>query len=309
MRELLLFIIYLAIFMAGMAILRIGLFNISGDKLKRVLKRVTHTPVRGFFVGIFITGILQSSSAVMVMTIGLVSTGSLNFTQTIGIILGTNIGSTFTTEFMTIPLEKWTVHGALLGALLWLIPHILAKSFGTTLIGLSCVIAAINGFKTLAVPVSSFDSVQQLLLSMENNLFIALCTGMVVTAIIHSSSAMTGIAMGFLAAGEMSVPAGIAIMLGSNIGTCITAYMASLGAGKEARFTSYAHIWLNLIGVAIFFPFISPLERLAALFTEQKDIQLAHASVIFNILSSLLALPFTEKFTKFIMLVHNRESK
>ncbi|MBM7691813.1 phosphate:Na+ symporter [Peribacillus deserti] len=309
MRELLYFIIYLAIFLAGMAILRIGLFNVSGDKLKRFLKRVTHTPVRGFFVGIIITGILQSSSAVMVMTIGLVSTGSLNFTQTIGIILGTNIGSTFTTEFMTIPLERWTVPGAVFGAILWLVPHILAKSAGTSLIGLSCVIAAINGFKKLAEPISSFDSVQHLLTSMESNLFIALFTGMAVTAIIHSSSAMTGIAMGFLAAGEMSVPAGIAIMLGSNIGTCVTAYMASLGAGKEARFTSYAHIWLNLIGVAIFFPFISSLEKLAALFTVQKDVQLAHASVIFNILSSLIALPFTEKFTKFIMFIHNRKSK
>ncbi|WP_026692850.1 Na/Pi symporter [Peribacillus kribbensis] len=306
MKELLSFGIFLGLFLAGMAILRIGLFNASGKRLKVFLKRVTRTPVRGFFVGIFVTGILQSSSAVMVMTIGLVSAGSLTFPQTIGIILGTNIGSTFTTEFMTVPLEEWTIPGAILGCCLWFIPHVISKSIGTTLIGLSFVIAAINGFKTLAGPISSYELVQHLLLSMEKHLVIALTIGMIITAIIHSSSAMTGIAMGFLAAGELSVPAGIAIMLGSNIGTCITAFMASVGSGKEAKFTSYAHIWLNIIGVSLFFPFIPFLQSFASIFTDQKDLQLAHASVIFNVLSSLMALPFTNTFTRLIIRMHGR---
>ncbi|WP_409289355.1 Na/Pi symporter [Peribacillus sp. SCS-37] len=307
MREILAFSIFLLIFLSGMSILRIGLFNASGEKLKRFLERTTKTPVKGFFMGIIITGILQSSSAVMVMTIGLVSSGSLTFSKTIGIILGTNVGSTFTTEFMAIPLEKWAVPGALLGAVLWLFPHIICKSTGTTLIGLSFVITAINGFKNLAGPVSSLDSVQKLLTGMEDNLFLALCTGMVITAIIHSSSAMTGIAMGFLAAGQMDIQAGIAIMLGSNIGTCITAYMAAFGAGKEARFTSYAHIWLNLIGAALFYPLIPALEKLVSALTEEKDLMLAHASVIFNVAVSLAALPFTDKFTALILRFHNKK--
>ncbi|PLT34653.1 Na/Pi symporter [Bacillus sp. V5-8f] len=308
MRELLLFIIYILVFLTGMALLRIGLFNLSGQSLKAVLSKVTGTPLKGFITGTFITGLLQSSSAVMVMTVGLVSAGSLSFSQTIGIILGSNIGSTLTAEFMTISLETYILPGAAAGALLWLIPKTVCKSIGTAMIGLASIFTAMNGFKNLAGPISSFSITDTLIQSMENNLFIAILIGMAFTALIHSSSATIGIAMSFLAGGELTVFTGIAIMLGSNIGTCITGYMASLGSGDQARFTAYAHIWLNVLGVLAFIPLIGPLEDAAAFFTSNKAVQLAHAGVLFNVITSMAVLPFSGSFSKFILLLHGPSS-
>lgn len=112
--------------------------------------------------------------------------------------------------------------------------------------------------------------------------------------------------MSFVASGELTVASAIIVMLGANIGSCVTGYMASIGSGKEATITAYAHIWLNIIGVMIFLPLVHQLEHFAAFFTTNKETQLAHASVIFNVISSLVVLPFTKQFAAFILLIHDR---
>ncbi|MFD6439202.1 Na/Pi symporter [Peribacillus sp. NPDC060186] len=309
MYELFLFLLFIAIFLAGMAVLRIGLFNMSGAALKTFLSKVTDKPWKGFFAGTIFTGVLQSSSAVMVMTVGLVSAGSLTFPQTIGIILGTNIGSTFTAEFMTISLDRWIIPGVISGAILCLMPKVLLKSTGMSLIGISAIFAAMSGFKMLSTPIAVYPSVQTLISNIEDHMSIALLAGILLTAMIHSSSATIGIAMSFLMSGELSVASAIIMMLGSNIGTCITGYMASIGSGRQAAFTAYAHIWLNVIGVAAFLPFVDVLERTAAFFTNNPGTQLAHASVIFNIVTSLIVLPFAHQFSNFILLIHRPQIK
>ncbi|WP_374721698.1 Na/Pi symporter [Peribacillus tepidiphilus] len=307
MRELFLFIVFLLVFLLGMNFLRAGLFNLSGERLKNTLQRVTDKPWKGFIAGTIVTAVLQSSSAVTVMTVGLVSAGSLSFSQTIGIILGSNIGTTVTAEFMTFSLSKWIVPGAVIGALFILFSSFFLRSLGFVIFGMSSIFAAMEGFKSLAIPLSRYDFVSNALLMIENHLLMALLIGMIMTAMIHSSSAMIGICMSFLSTGDLTVSASIAIMLGSNIGTCITAYMASIGAGKEAAFTAYAHIWLNLLGSILFFPFIDELGTAAAFFTSEKNVQLAHASVIFNVICSIIVLPFSTLFATLIIKVHGRK--
>ena len=127
---------------------------------------------------------------------------------------------------------------------------------------------------------------------MNEHFVLALFVGIILTALIHSSSATIGITMSFVANGELSVYSAIIIMLGANIGSCVTGYMASIGSGKEATITSYAHIWLNIIGVLLFLPFVNQLEHFTAFFTTNKETQIAHAAVIFNVVSSLIVLPF-----------------
>ncbi|MFJ7754977.1 Na/Pi symporter [Peribacillus muralis] len=309
MYELFLFGFYIAMFLAGMSVLRIGLFNMSGAALKTFLSKVTDKPWKGFIAGTIFTGILQSSSAVMVMTVGLVSAGSLTFPQTIGIILGTNIGSTLTTEFMSFTLDRWIIPGVICGALLCFMPKVLPRSLGMTLIGISAIFAAMGGFKTLSTPIAAYPAIQTLISYIEGHMSYALLAGIALTALIHSSSVTIGIAMSFLMNGELSVSSAIIIMLGSNIGTCITGYMASIGSGRQAAFTAYAHIWLNVLGVAAFLPFVDILERTAAFFTENEATQLAHASVIFNILTSLAVLPFARQFSTYILWVHRANIK
>ena len=234
MVQLLLFFLLIGLFIYGMTLLRSGLFNLSAGSLKNWLAAVTNSPWKGTVMGTIVTAVLQSSSAVMIITIGMVSARMLTFPQTIGIILGTNIGTTFTTELITFNIESYIVPLAAAGSILAVMKNKSLRSSGLALLGLSAVFAAMRGFEYLAGSVKDNDMVNQWLLTLDGNYLFAVAAGIVLTAIIQSSTATTGIIMGFLTAGAMDLDTGIAIMLGSNIGTCVDAYLASIGSGKEA---------------------------------------------------------------------------
>lgn len=284
-----------------------GLFNASAQSLERWLIKLTDTPLRGLLVGTIVTGILQSSSAVMVITIGLLSARIMTFRQSIGIILGTNIGTTFTTEFITFDINSILVPMAVIGAVLLLIGNTKIRSLGVVLLGLSFVFTAMNGFEYLAGPVSNLSFMSESISHLKDSHFVSVLAGVGVTAIIQSSTATTGIVMGFLSTNVFGIETGIAIMLGANIGTCITGYIASIGSGEDSKLCAYAHIWLNLLGVIVFFPFISMLADFASTLAGKPEVQLAHISVVFNCISSVLVLPFAYKFGDFIIHVHGKK--
>lgn len=306
MVQLFFFILLIGLFIYGMVLLRSGLFNLSADSLKLWLTKVTNTPWKGLLAGIGITCILQSSSAVMVITIGLISARLLTFPQSIGIILGTNIGTTLTTELITFNIESILVPLAVLGALFLLIGKRNMRSIGLILLGISAVFAAMSGFEFMAEPLRSIKIIDHLLLTLDNSYFYSILAGTIITGIIQSSTATTGIIMGFLTNHAIKLDTGVAIMLGSNIGTCITAFLASIGAGREARLSAYAHICLNIIGVALFYPFISLLTNIGLQLASQADVQLAHISVLFNVVSSLVVLPFAISYGKLIIKIFDR---
>lgn len=303
-----LFLLYIILFLIAMRLLRSGLFKLTGEKLNNKLQAVTSTTTKGFFTGMIFTAILQSSSAVMVMTVGLVSVGALSFQQSIGIILGSNIGTTVTAEFMTFSIKNWITPGLFIGFLLMLINKHSLRPIGQSIFGLFLIFFSIQGFTSLAKPLSEYPLFTQIVFQLEQHIFMAIIAGAILTAIIHSSTATIAIAMGFIAGEELSVLAGIALMLGSNIGTCVTGYMASIRAGIDAKLTAYAHIWLNILGVALFYPFIEQLSVAAAFFTDEKHVQLAHASVIFNLICSIIALPFVKYFNSFIIRLHGNKA-
>jgi phosphate:Na+ symporter len=304
--QLLLFLLLIGIFIYGMTLLRSGLFNLSADSLKTWLAVLTNAPWKGLLIGTLITAILQSSSAVMIITIGMVSARMLTFPQTIGIILGTNIGTTFTTELITFNIESYIIPIAVAGSILAVMNRKNLQSAGLALLGISAVFAAMRGFEYLAGSLKNIDWVNQMLLALDGSHLYAVFAGIIITAIIQSSTATTGIIMGFLTAGTMDLNTAIAIMLGSNIGTCVDAYLASIGSGREAKLSAYAHIWLNCIGVAAFYPFIDLLAALGQNAADHADVQLAHISVLFNVISSLLVLPFAHQFGRFIIRLHDR---
>ena len=299
-----LFAVYVAIFIFGMTVMRTGLFNLSGDRVKKWLILFTDNPIKGLVTGMLITAIVQSSSAVMILVVSLIATGYLTFKQSIGIILGTNIGTTFTTELITFDIYEAILPLLLVGFLCLFIKHVQIFSTGALLFGLGCIFVAMNGFEQLARPLSLIPAVHSIFQSTNSNEFIGIGLGTVMTAIIQSSTATTGIIMGFLSEHVLTLNAGIAVVLGSNIGTCITAYLASIGSTKEARLAAYAHIWLNIIGVMAFIPLINWLGNIAMSLTTLPDVQLAHVSLIFNVLTSLIALPFAGLLATFITKVH-----
>ncbi|MDR7000408.1 Na/Pi symporter [Neobacillus niacini] len=308
MLYILLFVLCILLFIFGMTIIRFGLFNLSAEKLRTWLIKLTSTPLKGMVTGTFITALLQSSSAVMVITIGLISARIMTFPQSIGIILGTNIGTTFKTELITFDIDAILAPLAILGAFLIILKNRKAKSIGMLLLGIASVFTAMKGFELLAHPLTSLSYINKFILSINDHIFLSLLTGTIITAIIQSSTAMTGIAMGFLTAGLLQLNAGIAIMLGANIGTCITAIIASIGGGKESRLAAYAHVWLNVFGVALFIPLIPYLSEHADLLAHQKDVQLAHISVIFNVVTSIIILPFATKFGEMILYLHGKKA-
>ncbi|MED3563710.1 Na/Pi symporter [Bacillus xiapuensis] len=308
MLYILLFVLCILLFIFGMTIIRFGLFNLSAEKLKTWLIKLTSTPLKGMATGTFITALLQSSSAVMVITIGLISARIMTFPQSIGIILGTNIGTTFKTELITFDIDAILAPLAITGAILMILKNQKAKSMGMLLFGIASVFTAMKGFELLAHPLTSLSFINKFILSINDHIFLSLLTGTVITSIIQSSTAMTGIAMGFLTAGLLQLDAGIAIMLGANIGTCITAVIASIGGGKESRLAAYAHVWLNVFGVALFIPLIPYLSEHAGVLASHKDVQLAHISVIFNVVTSILVLPFATKFGEMILYLHGKKA-
>ncbi|MFD0827496.1 Na/Pi symporter [Neobacillus sp. M.A.Huq-85] len=308
MLYIILFVLCILLFIFGMTIIRFGLFNLSAEKLRTWLIKLTSTPLKGMVTGTFITALLQSSSAVMVITIGLISARIMTFPQSIGIILGTNIGTTFKTELITFDIDAILAPLAILGAFLIILKNRKARSIGMLLFGIASVFTAMKGFELLAHPLTSLSYINKFILSINDHIFLSLLTGTIITAIIQSSTAMTGIAMGFLTAGLLQLDAGIAIMLGANIGTCITAIIASIGGGKESRLAAYAHVWLNVFGVALFIPLIPYLSEHAELLASHKDVQLAHISVIFNVATSIIVLPFATKFGEMILYLHGKRA-
>ncbi|WP_325050487.1 Na/Pi symporter [Falsibacillus albus] len=299
-----LFCLLIVCFILGMTWMRIGLYNLSGKQLKGWMHSFTASPLKGMAAGTVATGILHSSSAVMVMTVGFVSAGILTFPQSIGIILGTNIGTTFTLEFISFPIDAFIIPSIIAGACLLAMKQPKLKSLGWVLVGLGMIFTAMRGFEWLAQPLFGYKFVQSGFSLMNRHLLYSMLFGIILTAIVQSSTATTGMMMSFLQAGIVPLESGIAFMIGANIGTCITGLIAAVGANKEAKRTAYAHIWLNVGGAILFYPMIHLLGEISSSFTTTPSMQLAHASVIYNLVCSLLVLPFAEKFGRLIMKVH-----
>ncbi|OHR73906.1 hypothetical protein HMPREF3291_04790 [Bacillus sp. HMSC76G11] len=299
------FLLYLIVFLAGMHLLKKGLSILSGHAMRNWIYACINHPVKAFMAGIIFTGILQSSSAVMVIVIGLVSAGVISFKQTIGIILGTNIGSTFTTQLITLDIGSLILPLFIIGFLCFFMGVVLKKGalirMCAAFMGLGALFSAMSGFGRLAYPLSQLELVNELLLYTNEHSFAGVISGTLLTAIIHSSAATVGIIMSFLNADILTLSAGIAYVLGANIGTCITGWMAAAAANQEAKLTAYAHIWVNVIGAAAFYPFISVCSAAVQNLSSQPDLQLAHFSLIFNVISSLALLPFANAFGSFVV--------
>lgn len=302
------FIILALLFLLGMTWMRIGLFNLSGSAMEDWLKKVTNSPFKGMLAGIAMTAVLQSSSAVTVIAVGLVSARILTFPQTIGIILGTNIGTTITLEFFTFDLSKIILPLLTIGLIFQFLKNAKVKSAGFILLGIGIIFTSMNGFEWLASSLENVSAIDNLISLMGNSTIFSFLAGTLLTALIQSSTVVTGISMSFLATGTFPLETGLAIMLGANLGTCATALFASIGAGNEARLTAFAHIWLNLAGALLFLPLINILANVSMTLTYSPETQLAHASVIYNVICSILVLPIAQQFGKFVIWMHGKKN-
>ncbi|WP_416149312.1 Na/Pi symporter [Salipaludibacillus sp. HK11] len=301
-----LFAIYLSLFLFGMVVMRHGLLMRFKGAIPSLFIKLVDRPWKGLLIGLILTSLLQSSSAVMVIIVGFVSVGILSFYSSIGIMLGANIGTVMTLEVLAFDLSSFIFPFLLLGVLFLFSKKETVFSYGCFFFGLAMMITAIRGFEGLAYLLSSIPTVYDWFVFTSNSNTIALVIGTLLSSVIQSSSAVTAMTMSFIGENLLTLQSSIAIMFGANIGTCITAWFASIGGAQEAKLTAYANIWLNIVGVLLFFPFIEYFTTFISFTSEFPAQQLAHAALIFNVVCSLIVLPFAKPFVSFIIIIHGK---
>lgn len=293
----------LAIFLFGMKAMEWALHSWAGRYLEAVLERFTRTPARGMLAATGITAVLQSSTAVTVITIGLVNAGVMRFPQTLGIILGSNIGTCITTELVGLNLNRLAMPLMLASAGVWFtalcIPETRFRAhrlrslrlLPLAVFGFACILLGMKVMQSIMPELQSRGMFAWFVHQSQQSLLWGIIAGAVLTAILHSGAVTIAMAMGLAAIEAISPALGIAIVIGANVGTCVTALMASIGGSRFGVYVAWSHILLNVGGALLFYPFIGMLETITRIFSENPGGQVAHAQTIFNIVCSILALP------------------
>ncbi len=268
-------------------------------RLKHLLKRFTDTPTKGFIFGTAATMILQSSSAITVITIGLVNARLLTFYQAIGIVLGTNVGTTFTTQMVAFELKNLIFPMLIIGIVFYIMPLKTVRLGGKVLLSFALVLIGLN---LMTWSTSQFGNNSLFLLmwsKLDNSILYSISLGVLSTALLQSSSGVTAILLAIAPHGYLSLTTAIAVILGSNVGTCFTAMLAVIHSSAAARKVALAHIVLNLGGLILLFPFISNFSTLIEMTSSSLPRQIANAQTIYNVLISLMVLPFAKQFANF----------
>lgn len=307
LHELLLpFGIGLSVLLFGMKAMEIGVHEWAGPFLTGLLRRFTGTPLRGLLTGTLATVAIQSSDAVTIITIGLVNAGVLTFRQTLGVVLGANVGASLTADMLALDMSSEALPLLLASGAGWfaflLLPKLpvspgLKRASGTlrplclSLSGFACILIGLERMYEIVPALQSHGLFGWFLEQSQQSLVWGLAAGAVVTAVIQSSAATMAVTMGLAAVHAVSVELGIAIVLGANIGTCSTALLACIGGTKAGRYVAWSHIALNLFGSLLFFPMIDTLAYASSLWTVSPYEQIARAQTLFNVCCSLIALP------------------
>ncbi|MDI6812852.1 MAG: Na/Pi symporter [Desulfitobacteriaceae bacterium] len=286
--------------LGGMVILRQGLQRLAGTRLRRVIIWMALNPWRAFLSGTVVTALVQSSSILTVMTVSFVDAGLLPFANALYLILGSNIGTTVTTQLLAFPLDSFSYYAMLLGSLGFLFLNSRWRYLALGLLGLGLLFFGLMTLETGLEPFVNQAGIQHFIHSLGDHHWRGVAAGALLSALLHSSSATTGIVMLLTEEGWLTLPTAIAFVLGANIGTCFTAVLASLATETAARRVAYFHILLNVFGVLVFLPFLHPFVSLLTHLGGNLARQVANAHTLFNIISSLLAFPLVPAATRLL---------
>jgi len=282
----------LALFLYGLRVLSSALKRAIGERMRALLERLTGKAYRGVIVGAVTSGILQSSSMTMVLLIGLINAGALQLAQGISVMLGAEIGTTLTAQIIAFKIGNYYLPIIAIGFVLSEIFRgkktgdvgRIVLGFGLLFLGMTILSEGLKGL-------AQSNIVLELLKSCGSNILLGVVVGAAVTAVIQSSSAMTALIISMGAAGVLTLPAAIALALGANIGTTVTAQIASIGSPVSSRRLAMAQLLVNVLGVAIFIPFVPWYARVMALTSASLPRQIANAHTFFNVAVTLALIP------------------
>ena len=291
----------LGMFLYGMEMMSDGMKMTAGNRMRSILEKLTSNRFFAVGVGAFVTMVIQSSSATTVMLVSFVNSGLLSFTQGLGVILGSNIGSTVTAQIVAFKVTDYALALIAAGALMSLFSKKdSTRNIGFVILGFGLLFYGMKVMSDTMKPLRSNPTFNTILTSFENP-FMGILAGAIFTALIQSSSATTGIVITLASGGSITLEAGIPLILGANIGTCVTALLAGLNASREAKRVAIAHVTFNLIGVVLFCFWIPTFAEMVAQTSDNVPRQIANAHTIFNILATVVFIPFTSHIASMII--------
>lgn len=287
----------LGLFLFAIKYMGDGLQKAAGDRLRDILDKFTTNPFMGVLVGIVVTVLIQSSSGTTVITVGLVSAGFMTLRQAIGVIMGANIGTTVTAFIIGIDVGAYAYPIMALGAVfLFFFKKSTIQNIGQVLFGFAGLFIGLEMMSSGMKPLRDWQPFLDLTVQMSDIPVLGLLVGTVFTLIVQSSSATVGILQGLYAEGLIPLAGALPVLFGDNIGTTITAVLASLGASVAARRAAATHVIFNLIGSIIFIlllvPFTAYVEWITGVLNLESKMQIAFAHGTFNIANTLIQLPF-----------------
>ena len=303
----------LALFLFGMDVMTKALKSAAGDYMKDILGKLTRNRFVGVGMGAFVTAIIQSSSVTTVILVGFISAGLMSMSQSVAVIIGANIGTTITAQILAFKVTKIALPLIAGGFLMsfaakrenW-------RQIGMIILGLGLVFYGMSIMSTALNPLRSYDPFIQFMISMQNPL-LGVAVGALFTAVVQSSSATTGILIVMASQGLIGLESAIAIALGANIGTCVTAGLASIGKPREAVRAAVVHTLFNVAGVLLWIAFIPQLVELAqwmspsaegltgtALLAAETPRQIANVHTFFNIANALIFVGFTSQIARLV---------
>ncbi len=304
----------LALFLYGMNAMGDGLAKVSGGKLERILEKLTSSPIKAVLLGCGVTAVIQSSSATTVMVVGFVNSGIMKLEQAVGVIMGANIGTTVTSWMLSLTgiesdnffmqLLKPTSFSPIL-ALIGVILIMFVKSekkhdIGAIMLGFAILMFGMDMMSGAVEPLADVPEFTNVL-TMFSNPILGLIAGTVLTAVIQSSSASVGILQALCATGSVSFATALPIIMGQNIGTCVTAMISSIGAKKNAKRAALVHLYFNIIGTLVFmiaFYSINAVVHFSFLGHSANAAGIAVIHSVFNIVATVLLLPFRKGLVK-----------
>lgn len=293
----------LAIFLFGLEQLSAGLKAVAGERMKTILAKLTTNRFTGMLTGAFVTAIIQSSSVTTVLVVGFISAGLMKLSQSVGIIIGANVGTTVTAQIIAFKITSAAMVMVAIGFFMFFFSRMdKIKQYGYMIMGLGLVFLGMNLMSDAMRPLRTFEPFLDLMVSMENP-FLGMLVGAAFTALVQSSSATTGIVIALASQGLLSLPAGIAIIFGANVGTCVTAMLAAIGKPREALRAAVVHIIFNVAGVLLWIGFINHLAAwVHAIGGENSSTvrDIANAHTIFNVANALIFIWFTTPLAKLV---------
>ena len=302
----------LGLFIYGMKVMGDGLENAAGAGLKKILEKVTKNPIIAVVVGAAVTAVVQSSSATTVMVVGFVNAGLMNLAQAAGIIMGANIGTTITAQLVAFKLTEVAPIFVFVGAMMILfVKAKRTKEIGNIILGFGVLFTGMATMSAAMKPLTDLPIFTEILTTVGQHWWLGIIAGALITAILQSSSATTGILLALATTGAMGLDVALPILMGCNIGTCVTAMLATVGTNKTAHRAAMLHLIFNVFGTVIFLPFLGLLAKLV-MYLSAGDVerQIANAHTVFNVVNTLIMVPMIPLLCKLVTkLVPNKEGE